>query len=240
MRLDETKKHWDRFARTDPLWAVLTDGSRKGNRWQVDEFFQTGVDTVEGCLRDVRVRLPALRTGSALDFGCGVGRLSQALARHFDRVTGVDISADMLAHARRYDRHPGRVEYVLNTAPDLAQFATGRFDFVCSLITLQHIAPEYARAYLAELVRVAAPGGAILVQLPALRPRRPFTLRPDILLNRLGRYLYRRFGPEPFMEMHAIPRAEVEAILTRAGARVLECRCTDPDIQLWSYLATKP
>lgn len=240
MRLHETKKHWDRFARTDPLWAVLTDETRKGNRWQLDEFFQTGVETVEASLRDVRAHLPALRTGTALDFGCGVGRLSQALARHFDRVTGVDISAEMLAHARRHDRHPGRVEYVLNTEASLAQFATGRFDFVCSLITLQHIAPVYIRTYIAELVRVAAPGGAILFQLPALRPRRPFTLRPDILFKRLVRDLYRPFGPEPHMEMHAIPRVEVEAILTRAGARVLESRCADPVIQLWSYLATKP
>ena len=42
---------------------------------------------------------PAARR-SALDFGCGIGRLSQALAEHFDQVYGVDISPKMIELAR--------------------------------------------------------------------------------------------------------------------------------------------
>ena len=34
--------------------------------------------------------------GRALDFGCGVGRLTQALARRFDTVVGVDVSPQMV------------------------------------------------------------------------------------------------------------------------------------------------
>lgn len=41
----------------------------------------------------------------ALDFGCGVGRLTQALAAHFDEVTGVDISPSMIKLAKKYSRH---------------------------------------------------------------------------------------------------------------------------------------
>src|SRR4051812_46865197 len=93
-----------------------------------------------------------MRFGRALDFGCGVGRLTQALARHFTHVTGIDISEQMLDLARQYNRHGERVEYALNTRPDLSQWPDHTFDFVYSIITLQHMEPVYARRYIAEFV----------------------------------------------------------------------------------------
>ena len=247
MRLSRTKRHWDEFARTDPYWAVLTDAARKGNQWRMDEFFQTGVDAVEAEIKGVLMHYPALRFGSALDFGCGVGRLSQALARHFARVTGVDISAQMLELARSHNRHGDRVDYVLNTRDDLGQLADGSFDFVYSIITLQHMEPVYARRYIAEFVRVAAPGGVILFQIPAVSARpvrqpRPFTLWPDTLLKRLVRDLRARINRGPVMEMHSIPREEVERILVQAGATLIKSYRYDAageHLHSWGYLACK-
>lgn len=245
MRLRQTEKHWDKFARTDPLWAVLTDPDKKGNQWQLDEFFATGVKVIDDELAMVRAHHPTLRPRAALDFGCGVGRLTQALARHFDRVTGVDISVEMIGHAQRHNRHGERVCYVHNSAEDLRVFADGEFDFVYSLITLQHMEPAYARRYIAEFVRITAPGGAILFQLPAVaaEKRRPFTLWPDTLIKRAYRDLKRALSPEPRMEMHAIPREEVEALLAAAGARVLRSYRYDAagaELPSWGYLAVKP
>jgi SAM-dependent methyltransferase len=245
MRLNRTKKHWDELARTDPFWAVLTDADKKGNRWQVDEFFATGIKTVDAELESVRTHCPDLRHGAALDFGCGVGRLTQALARHFDRVTGVDISAKMLAHARRFNRHGERVTYLLNTEPDLRQLANDQFDFVYSIITLQHMEPAYARRYIAEFVRVAAPGGVILFQVPSARPRdrrRPFTLWPDTLAKRLYRDLRRYFAIDPVMEMHALTRSDVEKLLIQSGANPLRSYRYDAagdGLESWGYLARK-
>lgn len=246
MRLSQTKKHWEKFARTDPLWAVLTVPGTKGNRWDIEEFFRTGEVSVDAELQGVREFHPALRGGTALDFGCGVGRLSQALARHFQQVTGVDISEGMLELARRHNRHGDRVRYMLNTRSDLTQFADGQFDFVYSLITLQHMEPDYARRYIAEFVRVTAPGGAILFQLPAVRPtrkRRPFTLWPDTLARRGWGAMRRWLALDPVMEMHALPRAEVEATLVAAGATVLRSYRYDAagtELESWGYLAVKP
>jgi 2-polyprenyl-3-methyl-5-hydroxy-6-metoxy-1,4-benzoquinol methylase len=247
MRLSRTKKHWNKFARTDPLWAVLTDAGKKGNQWTADEFFQTGVDSVDAEIKGVLMHHPALRFGTALDFGCGVGRLSQALARHFARVTGIDIAEDMLKLARQYNRQGDRVNYVLNSRDDLSQLATDTFDFVYSIITLQHMEPVYARRYIAEFVRVAAPGGVILFQIPAVSERsvrqpRPFTLWPDTLLKRLVRDLRKKFGTDPVMEMHALPREEVEAILTGAGATLIKSYRYDAagdQLHSWGYLACK-
>ncbi|MBI2513738.1 MAG: methyltransferase domain-containing protein [Opitutae bacterium] len=245
MHLRSTKKHWERFARTDPFWAVLTDGERKGNRWTEEDFFRTGVDSVRDELAGVREACPDLRLGSALDFGCGVGRLTQALAEHFQHVTGVDISDEMLTHARRFNRHGERVRYLLNTSDNLRQLADNSFDFVYSVITLQHMEPVFARRYIAEFVRVAAPGGVILFQIPSVSVRhtpRPFTLWPDTLLKRLYRDLRRKLAADPIMEMHGIPRAEIEALLAASGARLIRSYRYDAagtTIESWGYLARK-
>ncbi len=246
MRLSRTKKHWEKFARTDPYWAVLTDASKKGNQWRVEEFFETGVASVDAEIKGVLMKHPDMRFGRALDFGCGVGRLSQALARHFARVTGVDIAEPMLELARRHNRHGERVDYVLNTRPDLSQWPDNTFDFVYSIITLQHMEPVYACRYIAEFVRVAAPGGIILFQVPAVSGpgarRRPFTLWPDTLFRRLVRDLRRKLAADPVMEMHAIPPTEVEAILTRAGATISNSYRYDAagdELHSWGYLACK-
>lgn len=245
MRLHRTKKHWDEFARSDPFWAVLTDDDKKGNRWQIEEFFATGVRTVDAELQGVRTHCPDLKRGAALDFGCGVGRLTQALARHFDRVTGVDISAEMLTHARRFNQQGDRVTYLHNTADDLRQLADDQFDFVYSIITLQHMEARYARRYIAEFVRVAAPGGVILFQVPATRPserRRPFTLWPDTLAKRLYRDLRKYLAIDPVMEMHALSRDEVEALLAQSGASLIRSYRYDAAgdvLESWGYLARK-
>jgi SAM-dependent methyltransferase len=248
MRLSRTQRHWNRFARADPFWAVLTAPDKKDNRWQVEEFFRTGVDSVAKEIRGVQARCPRLQFGRALDFGCGVGRLSQALAGHFAEVVGVDISEEMLALARRHNRHGDRVTYLHNTRGDLRLLATGRFDFVYSIITLQHMAPVYAKRYIAEFVRVAAPGGVILFQVPVVAPvkpkgGRPFTLWPDTLVKRLYRDIRTKLTAGPLMEMHAIPRAEVEAALHHAGAEVVHVYRYDAagdTLPGWGYLARKP
>ena len=249
MNLRNTKRHWEKFARTDPLWAVLTDADKKGQQWSAEEFFQTGVDSVAAEIKGILAHCPDLRFGSALDFGCGVGRLSQALARHFSRVVGVDISEKMLELARGYNQHGTKVEYVLNTRDDLSQLASDQFDFVYSVITLQHMEPRYAKRYIAEFVRVAAPGGVILFQIPEVSEkaapvkRRPFTLWPDTWLKRLYRDLRKKAAVDPVMEMHALPREEVEAILTQAGAKIIVSYRYDAAgdrLLSWGYLARKP
>ena len=65
-------------------------------------------------------RRAGLHRGTALDFGCGVGRLSQALTKYFEQVAGVDISHTMIAKAKEVDHGPARIRYVVKTTADLA------------------------------------------------------------------------------------------------------------------------
>ena len=108
MDLKDLQKNWDTFGRTDPLWLILAAADKKGDKWAVDEFFATGKREIELALdwvASLGVRLPQRK---ALDFGCGVGRLTQALADHFDEVCGVDIASSMIELANEYNRHGAR------------------------------------------------------------------------------------------------------------------------------------
>lgn len=174
MDLKELKAHWDRLGEVDPYWAILSSPETLGNRWDLEQFFETGRVNVATFLDvSTRLGLPA-RRGAALDFGCGVGRLTQALADHFESVEGVDIASSMIALAKRFNRHGGRCRYHINTRDDLSLFPDAAFDFILAYIVLQHIPPEASRRYIREFVRVLRPGGLALFQLPT----RPTAVAP--------------------------------------------------------------
>jgi SAM-dependent methyltransferase len=249
MRLWQVRRHWDALAKDDPFWAVLTESRKQGNRWAIDEFYSTGVAEVEKDLAAVRLREPGLRLKRALDFGSGTGRLTFALGRHFEQATGVDISEAMVALAREHCRNP-RVDFVHNTRPDLAVFADGSFDFVYSRITLQHIAPRYTRAYLREFIRVLAPGGIMSVQIPDRVPagdppdRLRFSVWPPTMWMRIKRHVrYHHpgwFPDTPKMQMYALPRAEVAAVLEGAQAELLCAESGEHgDVDNYVYIARK-
>ena len=221
------QQDWERLAEVDPLWAVLTAPDRKGGGWNEADFFATGEDEVAAVLGNAqRLGRPA-HWNRALDFGCGVGRLTRALGDRFDAVVGVDISAAMLEQARRFNaEHPG-CEFRLNTDPDLRQFDSESFDFVYSNIVLQHL-PSVAEisGYLEELIRVTRPDGLLVVGLPNRVPF-PYSLqlrrRVYALLRRLGvseSWMLRRTSLTP-MRMTWMPHADVVRVLAERGARLL-------------------
>ena len=41
-RIRRLQRSWERFGRVDPLWAIVTWPGKKGNKWDPEEFFQTG------------------------------------------------------------------------------------------------------------------------------------------------------------------------------------------------------
>jgi SAM-dependent methyltransferase len=235
MRLPGLQKAWNEAGKTDPFWAVLSDPQKKGNRWEIDEFFQTGVTEVDELMR----HLESLRLGvareHALDFGCGPGRLSQALGRYFDHVDGVDISPSMIELARQHNRLENRVEYRVNDRDDLQLFPTGTFDLVYSSLTLQHVKPALMRRYLQEFFRILRPGGVAVFQLPS---------RPAGTLGQMKRWIpgvafkaYRRlaYGSHPANAMYGMTRPDVLKFCARNGATVIDVTDTPRDRKWESF-----
>lgn len=98
-----------------------------------------------------------------LDVGCGGGRFALRLAERFPEinVTGLDLSPEQIARAKRRGRALGdRVSFVQGTAVDLP-YGPGAFDVVVSLGSLKHW-PDPARG-LRECARVLRPEGRLWV-----------------------------------------------------------------------------
>jgi SAM-dependent methyltransferase len=167
MELDELQRHWDTFGRRDPLGAILTDPDRLGQRWDEAEFLKTGQEEIAAALDHARrLGVPRQRR-RALDFGCGAGRLTQALASFVNEAVGVDIAPSMIARARALNRAGARCTFQANDRPDLSRFDSGSFDVIYTGRVLQHMAPRYAEAYLREFARVLAPGGYLSFDAPS-------------------------------------------------------------------------
>ncbi|HVS06632.1 MAG TPA: class I SAM-dependent methyltransferase [Candidatus Dormibacteraeota bacterium] len=185
---------WDRWAKTDPLWAILSwDG--KQDAWKWEDFMATGRDDVARFLKFIHDLGLPLRPERALDFGCGVGRLSRALAETFAHVEGVDASTDLIRLAIAHNDRPGRIAFRVNdlTLP----FPNEYFDLVFSWLVLQHIPPGEQLRYLAEFARVVRPGGLLAFQFYGFpvrfRGRVGAALpRPLMALYRTLRYQARR------------------------------------------------
>jgi SAM-dependent methyltransferase len=224
MSRDRHREDWERLAEVDPMWAVLTAPGRKGGRWERDEFFATGEAEIEHVLATAAARGRPGGRERALDFGCGVGRLTRALGRRFEHAVGVDISAGMVERAAELNADVSACEFRVNDAPDLAIFEDDSFDFVYSSIVLQHLpSPADIERYVGEFLRVARPDGMVVFGIPrhipfpwSLQPRR----RAYALLRRLGvseDWMLRRTPLTP-MRMTVLPEASVRALLERHGA----------------------
>lgn len=221
--LDVIRRGWDKAAREDAMFYIITDPSKANGGWTPEEFFAHGqreiddaMEYVEGVLEEAGLEL---ERGRALDFGCGVGRLTQALAAHFRRVDGVDISPEMIELADQYNHHAKRVHYKENS--ERLPFRASSFDFIYSIIVLQHMPRALARAYASEFVRVLKPGGIVHFELPE---------GPDY--------------PHPIacLSMWTATPEEVEGWLDEDGAKLLAVRPSFASGHLhagWEYTARK-
>jgi len=232
---------WEEWGELDPLWAVLTSNEGKHGRWDLEKFFASGRETIDSLMRDgANFGVPSTFE-RGLDFGCGVGRLTRALAAHVDHVIGIDVSSSMIDEARSLNAGIEGLEFLVNQEPDLQIISDGSIDVVCSLLVLQHVPSiPVIENYLSEFVRILAPGGFLVFNLPVrvppekiagsirevLRPRK----RLSKMLRKLGvsaEFLYRRFNWTPEMPMNALGQERVTNILTRAGGRVLEAKTVE-------------
>jgi 2-polyprenyl-3-methyl-5-hydroxy-6-metoxy-1,4-benzoquinol methylase len=161
---------WDQAARENATFNILTDPNYKDDGWPVEEFFAHGRAEIDAAMMRLDTHSPNVGVGakSALDFGCGVGRTTQALANYFMRVVGVDISEEMIRLARGYDPIDsfGRCSFLHNTRPNLKLFKARTFDLVYSMIVLQHMPQEMQHGYISEFFRVLKPGGMAMFHTP--------------------------------------------------------------------------
>jgi SAM-dependent methyltransferase len=106
-----------------------------------------------------------VRGMGVLDVGCGNGYFARALARRGARVTGIDLSSRMIAHAQQQEAaEPLGIEYhVLDAAVLPAGFVPQSFDMVTSCLALQDM-PDVEKV-LGGIHALLRPGGRFVVSI---------------------------------------------------------------------------
>lgn len=236
MNLKELRSNWNGYAATDPLFGVLSNPDKRGGKWDVDDFFQTGKQEIDAVIKKASLLGVPIVYERALDFGCAVGRLTNALCEHFHRVDGVDISEKMIDLAKHYNRHGDQCSFHINTKDELELFDNEAFDFIYSNIVLQHMDPVYSRKYLVEFLRILRPEGMLVFQLPSdyigvsnKKVIRRFAIKhhlkkitKTILPIQIVEWLKNReANKRPLMQMYGIPKEQILELLENAGGTLL-------------------
>jgi len=152
-----------------------------------------------------------------LDVGCGRGELLSGARAHFLEARGCDVSAGMLGHAPA-------VDVAMQPDPGRLPFEDGAFDFVTAVCVFHHVEPADRAGLLAEIKRVLAPDGLImLVEHNPLNPvtrlivsRAAVDRDARLLTGRSARRLFARERIEPLASRHFLLLPE--SLYSRFGA----------------------
>jgi 2-polyprenyl-3-methyl-5-hydroxy-6-metoxy-1,4-benzoquinol methylase len=103
------------------------------------------------------LRHAGITFGILLDIGCGSGNLYPFVHDRVSSYVGVDLV--------RYDGFPARAEWIEANLDQLPlPLSAGCADVVTAIETIEHL--ENPRAFMRELVRLAKPGGTVVVTTP--------------------------------------------------------------------------
>lgn len=178
-----------------------------GERLLRENYAATAEDHLNRLFHEVTWAWAAERLSGArvLDFGCGSGEGTAAMARSAASILRVDVAPDAIAHAR--ERNAG-ANIAYETIDGAVPAADDSFDAVCSFQVLEHV--KDPDAYLAEARRVLRPGGQLLLATPDRRARLLRWQRP------WNRWHVREWDPAGLGQLLARHFAEVE-VLTMTG-----------------------
>jgi SAM-dependent methyltransferase len=213
----KTDDDWLRIGLEEPYWGVLTDdrfARRNIDAAAISEFYSSGQSDMEALVAQVsRLFGPWKTSSNALDFGCGVGRLSFAMTRWSSFVTGYDISPGMLDVARSR----------CNSRPDILftrEFPNGPFDWINSYIVFQHMPPKQGLEILDRLLQRLSENGLLTLHFTLYRDVTCEPAHPRMRTG-LGRALRQVLGRPPNPPVGAISMYDYDlgSIVERLNAR---------------------
>ncbi|MFC1953984.1 class I SAM-dependent methyltransferase [Chloroflexota bacterium] len=188
---------WDLAARTEES-AMTYEAYFGGKSWCREEFFESGgMDvrtSIAEFLRDTNFPPAGKR---ALDIGCGIGRVTAALADIFDEVYGVDFSDNMIETATALHKDKPNLHFAANNGLDLSLFDDNSFDFCLAYFVFIHIPRfEVIASYIREIDRVLKPGGLYMFNINTHKwvikvfGKIPMHYRVRDLLSKIGLWDY--------------------------------------------------
>ena len=174
---------WNLFGKTHAFYSVLTGfpADAEVTDAATAQFYATGKADIEKTAKELATHWPGYKMeGDVLDFGCGLGRLGIALAQLPDvrRVACVEQSTFHVLKTKHFTRNLTRVGNFMPmvSGPDLLMALEQDpqlpkcFDFINSVIVLQHMIMPLMVTYMEQLCDVLRPDGRMYLQVPLLTP----------------------------------------------------------------------
>jgi 2-polyprenyl-3-methyl-5-hydroxy-6-metoxy-1,4-benzoquinol methylase len=215
----DTDRDWRRIGETEPFWGVLTAPEfRKDSLTPeaVEAFYESGKGYVTWLQGQMDIFCQARFTArKALDFGCGVGRLTHAMTAIAGEVVGVDVAPAMLAKARERGGTDVRFQTGL---PDET------FDWIHSYIVFQHIPRARGVAILHDLLKRLAPDGFVTLHFTVGRSD---LHRGTTRLARLLQWYDNRTHSDGQVTMHDYDIGDLTRTLYAAGISQMTLLPTD-------------
>jgi len=215
----DTDRDWQRIGETEPFWGVLTAPEFRKDRLTptaVEAFYASGRDYMAWLKGQMEAFLQApFAPRKALDFGCGVGRLTHAMADLAPEVVGVDVAPAMLEKARERGNSGVRFQTGL---PDET------FDWIHSYIVFQHIPAARGMAIVRDLLRRLTADACVTLHFTVGRSEAHRGRTP---LARLLQWFDTRTRPGHQVTMHDYDIGELTRTLHAAGINQMNLLPTD-------------
>ena len=238
---NDSDRDWEAWGKENPYYGVYRDPQfleTSLNETALETFFASGRDHNERVFRTIGDKIrPAFAPRNALDYGCGVGRVALDLSHRAEAVVGVDVSASMLAEARRNSEAQGVVNARFVHTDDMASLPAASFDFVHCYIVFQHIPPAKGEAIMRQLLGLLAPGGIGALQFTYSDARRGSRVALRRAVSRLREQvsvahglinlIQRRPFRSPLMQMNIYSLNRLFDILLEAGCHDINVEFSD-------------
>jgi len=218
--LEHVNATWSHLGATEPHWSVLTHPEYKPEvvTQNKEKFFASGqrdVKVFQAFLQRNRITFPSEST--CFELGCGVGRVTFALAPLFRKVIAADVSGNHLMIASETNRKNG-VENIsffhVRSLRDIQSIPS--FNVFYSIIVLQHNPPPVISYILRAVLQRLARGGIAFFQIPTYCCSYNFEVNEYLQNNRSIE-----------MEMHLLPQEKILDIIYATGCKLVEIREDD-------------
>jgi SAM-dependent methyltransferase len=215
----EIKKAWTHLGKSNPHFSVLTNPSYLPENLDknIEEFWATGAQEVDRVIPVLERHGFGPTAGKiAVEYGCGVGRVTTALGKHFSRVHGYDISPEHLKLATQRAQAVGAANAEFHECSVETLGKVEKCDFYYSRIVFQHNPPPVIHLLIQNALKALNPGGIALFQIPVYSPGYRF---------KIDEWLAQDHALD--MQMHCLPQQHIFRLIQDEGCLPLEVREDD-------------
>ncbi len=160
-------KTWEQKARENPLYGVMSheefiESGADPTAKELDTFYARGSEMVSVWISPWLTETRTTNDMRILEFGCGMGRLTNAMAKIHppENVYGIDISGTMISHAIKNTLDA--CQYSVIEESGSFPYEDNQFDRIYSYAVFQHISEKrVVESSIREIGRILKPNGHV-------------------------------------------------------------------------------